>query len=65
MGPLLNMKNEFITDSLECTFEEEAISLIKVIKDEIWKVIDDVEIVFMPSTEDLTNYYPLPQPRYF
>ena len=64
MGPLLNIKNEFITNSLECTFEEEAIALIKVIKDEIWKVIDDVEIVFMPSTEDLTNFYPLPQPRY-
>lgn len=64
MGPLLNRKNKTLTDFIEHTFEEEAEKLIKVIKDEINNISDQIEIVFMPSTEDLTNFYPVPQPKY-
>lgn len=39
------------------------VELIKLIKDETEKVIEDLEIIFMPSTDDLTNYYPMPQPK--
>ena len=35
-----------------------------MIHDEILKISDDIEIVLMPSSDDLVTYYPLPQPKY-
>jgi len=64
MGPLLTASNETLVNFCEKTFEEEAIELIKLMKDEVSKVIDDIEIVMMPSCDDLTNYYPMPQPKH-
>ena len=28
------------------------------------KVADDIELVFMPSSDDLASFYPIPQPKY-
>jgi hypothetical protein len=39
MGPLLNSKNQLLTGFMDRTFEEEAADLIKLIKDEISKII--------------------------
>jgi hypothetical protein len=64
MGPLLTATNEALVNFCERTYEEEAIELIKLIKDEVSKLIDDIEIVILPSTDDLTNYYPIPQPKH-
>jgi len=38
--------------------------VIKVIKDEINKINDEIDVIFVPSTDDLTNIYPIPQPKY-
>lgn len=38
--------------------------MIKVIKDEINKINDEIDVIFVPSTDDLTNIYPIPQPKY-
>ena len=53
-----------LANFLEKTYDEETSDLIKLIKDEISKVIDDIDIVLMPSTEDLISYYPIPQPKF-
>ena len=64
MGPLINSNHELIVNSIEKTYEEEAMDQIKMIKDEIHKISDDIEIIFMPATDDLTTYYPIPQPKH-
>ena len=35
-----------------------------MIRDEILKINNDIEIVLMPSSDDLVTYYPIPQPKY-
>lgn len=38
--------------------------LMKIIRDEIAKINEDIDIIFVPSTDDITNIYPIPQPKY-
>ena len=64
-GPLLHRKNTALTQGYsDLTFEEETTELLKLIKDEISKISDEIDMVFVPSTDDLTNIYPIPQPKY-
>jgi DNA polymerase II small subunit/DNA polymerase delta subunit B len=64
MGPLLNSKNKVLNGFLENTFEEEAVEQIKLIKHEMATNFDEIDLVFMPSTDDLATYYPIPQPKF-
>lgn len=65
MGPLISIHNSVAKEGFsELTYDEEAVEIIKLIKDEVNKVSPDTEIVFMPSTEDIGHIYPVPQPAY-
>jgi hypothetical protein len=37
---------------------------MNLIRREVTEIFNDIQIVFVPSVEDLTNNYPIPQPRY-
>lgn len=64
MGPLINSAHEVVTNSIDKTYEQEFVDQIKMIKDEVTGVADDIELVFMPSSDDLASFYPIPQPKY-
>lgn len=64
MGPLLSAKNKAFNGFLELTYEEEALEQIKVISDETKKHFNSLQIVYMPSTDDLNSLYPIPQPKF-
>lgn len=65
MGPLLSVNNELVKEgNLPRTYAEELDELISTLRFEVSKLEKDVELLFMPSLDDVTNYYPIPQPKY-
>ena len=63
-GPLIHCKNTaFITGFSELSYDEEVKRLIDLIRAEVGQVNPEAELVFVPSTEDISNIYPIPQPR--
>lgn len=64
-GPLIHCKNTaFTTGFSELTYDEEVERLIDLIRVEVGQVNAEAELVFVPSTEDIANIYPIPQPRF-
>lgn len=64
-GPLIHCKNNAFTSGFsDLTYDEETKKLIELIRVEVGQVNAEAELVFVPSTEDITNIYPIPQPKY-
>lgn len=64
-GPLIHCKNTAFTNGFsDLTYDEEASKLIELIRVEVGQVNAEVELVFVPSTEDITSIYPIPQPKF-
>ena len=65
MGPLLSQFNDHVKNfTLERTFEEEVDDMIETLKKKCEKILPDMQIMIMPSTDDVISMYPIPQPPY-
>lgn len=65
MGPLLSQYNEHVKNfTLDRTFDEEVDDMIETLKRKCEKVLPDIQIMIIPSTDDVTSMYPIPQPPY-
>ena len=62
MGPILSIKNKLVENfQLNDTFEEEFNTIIQVIKEKVISLFPSSRIILVPSTDDVTNFYPIPQ----
>lgn len=47
---------------MDKTYEEEVENIVDMLREKVREVLPEVEVVVVPSTDDVLSVYPMPQP---